>query len=271
MATGGSPGSSAGTYRRSTGDVVFTFVAGPSLTGVNFGSVATPSVSGNGTQTGLAGTTLVFSQRYTASSAGTVSLQSGAGAPELPDLPLTLYLDANGNGKLDATDPVLAAPISVVTGQTVVVLVKATIPEGTPPGTVLTSVLSLRTRFANAVPALEHTDAVVLQTTVLASDSGALVLTKTVSKAVALPGDVIVYTLTFTNQGVTPIKQLVVTDSTPAFTSFSSASTVSLPSGLEEPTLTAPAIGGNGTIRWTFVGELAPGASGSVQFVVIIS
>lgn len=98
-----------------------------------------------------------------------------------------------------------------------------------------------------------------------------LAISKAASVASAKSGDTITYTLVFTNNGASPISTLSIADATPAYTTYQSAATVALPSGLAVSTLGAPAVGATGSLSWTFAGQLAAAASGTVQYTVVVN
>lgn len=95
-------------------------------------------------------------------------------------------------------------------------------------------------------------------------------LVKIADKATAAPGDTIIYRVTFTNQGASPLRKLSVHDAVPAFTGFSAAGVDSLPVGLTLAVLTHPAAGDTGLITWEFSGDLPPGGAGTVTFSVAL-
>jgi uncharacterized repeat protein (TIGR01451 family) len=96
-------------------------------------------------------------------------------------------------------------------------------------------------------------------------------LEKAVDKATALPGANLTYTLTYTNDSSGAISNLVINDSTPAYTTFVSAACGSpLPASLTACSFTAPSVGQSGNLQWTFTGTLNPSQSGTVSFVVKI-
>jgi uncharacterized repeat protein (TIGR01451 family) len=97
-----------------------------------------------------------------------------------------------------------------------------------------------------------------------------LVLEKSVDKASAEPGEVLVYTIVYRNDGAAPITQLVIADATPNYTTFvpASASCGALPPQLVICTPAPPA--STGPVTWTFTGALDPGASGTVTYSVTI-
>jgi len=98
-----------------------------------------------------------------------------------------------------------------------------------------------------------------------------LVLAKSVDKTSALPGAVLVYTVSYRNDGAAPITQLVIGDATPSYTTFvpASASCGALPPQLGSCT-PAPPPGPTGSVTWTFSGALDPGARGTVTYSVTI-
>jgi uncharacterized repeat protein (TIGR01451 family) len=100
-------------------------------------------------------------------------------------------------------------------------------------------------------------------------NAGNLQITKAVDVATARPGDLIQYTITYRNLGLAPLSAIVIQDATQSFTVFQSASCGTLGAGLTGCSVsTQPAVNGTGTVLWTLVGGLAPGASGTVTFQV---
>lgn len=88
--------------------------------------------------------------------------------------------------------------------------------------------------------------------------SPSLNVAKTAGPDPVVTGNNLTYTITYSNTGSAPATSVLVTDTTPANTTFVSASPAPL---------TAPAVGAAGTVTWA-VGDLAVGASGSVTLVV---
>lgn len=96
-------------------------------------------------------------------------------------------------------------------------------------------------------------------------------LLKAVDKANALPGTVIVYTITYQNTGSTTLNNLKIVDATPPFTVFSGGACGTLAAGLGGCTVSGkPAAGAAGTVEWTFTGTLLPGAAGTVTLQVLV-
>ena len=101
-----------------------------------------------------------------------------------------------------------------------------------------------------------------------------LVLVKEVDKPTALPGELLTYTITFTNAGDDELSDIVIDDKTPAFTTFNSADCIlPLPANLTGcGASTQPAVGATGPIQWTFSpgDTLQSGSSGQVQYQVTV-
>ncbi|MCG3864807.1 MULTISPECIES: DUF11 domain-containing protein [unclassified Photobacterium] len=119
------------------------------------------------------------------------------------------------------------------------------------------------------------------------SVSGHLTLTKTVQNitqnipasisTVADPGDILEYRIQFTNTGVSDIRDMILHDSTPEFTSTQQAVTCDallLPSSLSCKIATPHGnnrVGYKGDILWSLEGALSGGESGLVVYRVKIN
>lgn len=119
------------------------------------------------------------------------------------------------------------------------------------------------------------------------SESGHLTLTKTVQNitqntpasvsTVANPGDILEYRIKFTNTGVDDIRDMVLHDSTPEFTSVQQAVTCDallLPSSLSCKIATPHgnnSVGYKGDILWSLEGAISGGESGLVVYRVKIN
>jgi uncharacterized repeat protein (TIGR01451 family) len=86
------------------------------------------------------------------------------------------------------------------------------------------------------------------------------------------PGQTLIYRINFSNTGIEAITNLVVSDVTPSYTTFSSAiCSTPLPLGITAcAATTQPAVGGFGVIQWTLTGALPPAAAGDVRFEVVV-
>lgn len=270
--TGASVGTTAGAYVRATDTVTFTFAANTSYTGVNFGDVPMPRLMADGQQSTTPGTTVTYNHQFIAGTRGSVTfgLTPTRTPATVAGWTETLYLDANDNGQLDATDPVLTGSTNVTEGQVLNLIVKVFAPETAPNGAQDSAVLGATFTFTNAAPALSLPLARTDLTIISNSTTAGLKLVKTVDKATALPGDLLVYTITLTNQAAAPLRTVVVTDMTPAFTKFVSATTSTLPAGFTLGSLTKPAVNATGALKWTFAGDLLPGVPVTVTFTVLV-
>ncbi|WP_211826156.1 lectin-like domain-containing protein [Kistimonas asteriae] len=118
--------------------------------------------------------------------------------------------------------------------------------------------------------------------TVTDQEGGKLVLTKWVENITrgdmkgvsnqAEPGDILQYTIHFTNAGTTPISQVEISDDMPAFTTLSE--TIRCPSVLPKGMRCSPVRGYDkgyvGKVAWQFGGELRPGEEGDVSYRIKI-
>ncbi len=184
----------------------------------------------------------------------------------------------------------LSQPIRLEAGQNICFDASVFVPAETPSG--FRATLEITAQFTKAPAGImaEHgqeekiTRRIRDTITVTTGSSGRLVLNKQVQNMSestgpstanqASPGDMLRYTLFFSNPGAGPIQSLSLRDSTPPFTSL--ASEVQCPEALRE-TCKVRTIDGKetyqgyrGDIIWSFSEKLAPGASGSASYDVII-
>ena len=194
-----------------------------------------------------------------------------------------VYLDLNNNNVIDATDVIINTAANLgafAINQSKQLLVKVTASSGVGIGAVDTTTLTATTAgLINGVAA----PSVVIATDATTVISGNLVLIKaqaldaacdgtadtaystaTITTG-AIPGACIRYQITATNNGNANVTGLVVSDSTPASTTYSSTVAAATTLG----TVTAPANGTAGTISAT-VGTLTPSASAVLNFGVKI-
>ncbi|BCM91020.1 hypothetical protein IAD21_02884 [Abditibacteriota bacterium] len=272
--SGASVGNTGGTYTRTTDTLSFPFnTANGTLTGVNFADVRGATLDNDGTKVGTRGGSVVYTHVFTANTVGNVSFSLAQNATPAPGWSVALYNDLNGNGALDAGEPAItsaSAPIATTATGKINLLVINYVPQNAPDGS--QDKITLTANFTPAVggtnPALPAQTLTRGDLTTVGPQSG-LNLVKAVDKTTAKSGDLITYTITYTNIGNAPISNLVINDTTPAFTTFSSATFTSpLPASLTGCTIAAPSANNSGPISWTFTGTLAQGASSTVQFVV---
>jgi trimeric autotransporter adhesin len=195
-----------------------------------------------------------------------------------------VYRDANNNGVIDPSDPVVNTPIDlgpIAPGASVRLLVRVSAAAGAAAGIIDTTKLGVTTSGAvNGVAAPAATGATDT-TTVIA---GNLVLLKEQAldancdgvadtgfsnaniSAGATPGACVRYRVTITNIGTSDALSVVVSDATPSNTTYHATVAASSTQGAT----TAPAGGTAGTVSTT-VGTLAPSASAVLSFGVRIN
>ncbi|NMM08153.1 hypothetical protein [Polaromonas sp.] len=213
-----------------------------------------------------------------------VSAITASTANNQPGWTSVLYYDANNNGVLDATDPQITSSLNAVLaaglapGAFVTLFDKVTAPSGAVPGAVNATTITVSTSNGSYVSSVPAVAVATDSTTVVA---GNLSLTKNqsldatcagpvpamvYSGAVlsAKPGQCVLYQITATNLGSANASAVVVSDSTPAFTTLSSAPTTTV------GTVTGPAVNATGTISAN-IGTLTPGQTAAVTFGVKIT
>ncbi len=269
--TGVAAATSGGVFDAARQGLVFAFSNAAAVPGIDFGAIPVAVPTAAGAQAGMPGAVLFFRHRYVATTAGQLSLSTSHTGPDNVTWSDDVYLDTNGNGSIDPGETPLSAPVSVAAGQSVWFIVKLTLPAYALASARLHTVLRADLLLANASPAATVSSSVLDDAQVLASEGSALQLIKSVSADTAAPGSTVVYTIRFVNLGSGPITHLQINDETPPFTTFVSAAAPTLPGSLASATTTLPAAGAGGPLQWTFTGELAPNAEGSVQFVVQVA
>lgn len=276
LATGGVPGTTSGTYTRPS--VSFTVASGQTYSGMSFGLIPPNTLSPDGAETLQPGTVFFYPHTYVAGSAGQVSFSTSSIAnPAVAGWAETLYRDTNCNGQLDAAETQITGPISVVAGQQLCLLLKEFVPANAPLNAQNKITLSATTTYSGAAAPATNVVTRVDVTTVVSA--GALRLVKQVQNLTtgtalgtnnnALPGNTLQYQLSLTNQGSSPLTTLLVNDTTPAFTTFLSA-TCPAPTAVACSVSSQPAVGGQGGVQWTFTGSLAPGDQTAVTFQVMV-
>ncbi|MGZ0707440.1 isopeptide-forming domain-containing fimbrial protein [Coraliomargarita sp. W4R53] len=275
LSTGGDGGTTGGTYSRPSDTITFTYEPGISQSDLAFGDVPANSFITDGQQTIEPGAVAFYSHTFTAETGGTVSFDvSTLESPALPGWGQTLFLDSNCNGELDSGEAQLSLPsasITVTAGESICIIVKDSSPAGAPFGAQNQNTVTATFSYTNSDPAIADDVLVRTDVTTIGQQTTAgLELIKAVDKAIASPGEVITYTLTYTNNGVGALDAIVIYDSTPAFTTFAAAPVPTYPLTLSNVTIAAPNVGEVGGIVWTFDGQLQPGETGTVVYQVTL-
>jgi uncharacterized repeat protein (TIGR01451 family) len=258
----------------------------PAANGANNSAVLTVPVTNtsnntfltDGAQTGLPSTTVLYTHVFNAGLAGAVSFSTAdAPSPALLGWTNQIYRDTNCNGVLDGIEAstTLSGSILVNPADQVCVVIRSNIPAAAPYNA--QDVIVVTATFVPTIgPNVLYTRQDI--TTVGAAGGSGLTLMKSVRNVTlggvvgtsnsARPGDTLEYVITYTNSASTTVMTVIISDNTPAFTSFNLASCgLPLPVALTACTVTAqPAVGVGGNIQWTLTGLLNPGQSGSVTF-----
>jgi|GEM_PF-3110010 len=260
------------------GTYSFTPATGQSYTTLDTGLIAPPTLDADNTVTIAPGQTVALRHRYEATTAGTVTI-------EYID---TVAVPATGFSGGLFTDPAcdgnagtaISGAIAVTAGETLCLVSRITASGGVSPGASMTYTLRARTALSNLPLSLDATDVDALTV-----GSGTdVVLVKTVrnitkSSAEGLSntgdlGDILEYRITVRNPGVDTATDIVVQDTTPAYTSLSEA--IPSPVALSPEVVCAvlsPApntAGYAGPIAWGCTGGLLPGGDGAISFRVRI-
>ena len=236
----------------------------------------------------FAGSSIVYA--HTLSNAGNVTENGGAStiALALADTQATfsaiVYLDANNNGVIDPSDPVINAPADlgpIAAGASVRLLVRVSATAGAAAGITNTTTLtvtsagSINGAAAPAVVSSTDTTTVIAGNLVLlkeqaldANCDGAAdgAFSNANISAGAAPGACVRYRVTITNIGTSSVLSVVVSDATPANTTYHAVVVAAVSQGA----ITAPTAGSAGTVSAN-VGTLAAGASAVMSFGVRIN
>lgn len=268
VSTGGSAGTSGGAYVLATDTTTFAHaIAGQTITGMNFADVPASRLETEGQQSAAPGGAVFYPHSFTAGTAGSLTLSTSP-TTATPGWGQTVFRDTNCDGTLDAGETQVTAPLTVTADQRVCVLVKVAVPATASQGQKQTLDVAASLALSGHTLVLDHhrTDL-----TLVGQPNGTgLRLTKTVDLGVAKTGDTLVYTITYLNQGTTPLSGLKVHDMTPAYTVMSAATCGTSPSPLVCSVAAKPAAGARGAVQWTFTGDLPSGASGTVTFSVVV-
>lgn len=262
---------------------------------VNVNAVRSMTFTPNGSNQTYPGGTVVYSHTLT----NTGNVVEGNGTVSTITLPTAnskagwtsvLYYDANNNGVLDGTDPVVPAAgiqgiaalaAGLAPGQSITIFDKVTAPSGALLGDVNSTTITVTTTngsYVSTAPApavatdgttiiagnLQLVKAQALDATCTGPTGGTVYSASNVN---ALPGQCVLYQITVTNVGSASATSVVVSDATPTYTTMSPAA--SSAAATTVGTATGPAAGASGTVTAT-IGTLAAGANAVVTFGVKI-
>jgi uncharacterized repeat protein (TIGR01451 family) len=280
ISTGGSAGTTGGSYDRSSDSISFTNAPGAVFSGITFADVPDSRFLTDNNLAALAGSVVYHPHIFTAGSGGSVLFATTAvPTPAIPGWSEVIYRDLNCNAVFDSGEPQLPGPISVSAGEQICILVKEFVPAGAAQGAANQVGVSAAFTFSNAPAPLLVRDYLRSDITTVGNPSSAgLILTKTVDKATALPGEALIYTITYSNSSSAPLSSITIHDSVPGFTVSPSACCVNpsstclgsaatpFPTNISACTATVS----GSTIDWSLTGTLAPGSTGQVKFQVTI-
>jgi len=290
----------SGTYDRDTDTMAFSPVAGTRYTGVDFGDVQVNRFMPDCVQTALPGNVTFCPHTFQGETAGSVTFSSvETPSPDIIGWRSVIYkvdcsqqidgiVNLDGAITIGGTGVIIPVATSVVAEETLCLVVKVFVPANAGAGSLNVTAVTAAFDYANAVPSISLT--YLVNDIVRVSDvgSGVLNLVKSCSKLPlascdsAKPGDVLTYTITYTNLGAAAIDgdtggtpALVINDQNPSYTEFvsGSASCGSSPPELTCTVPTPPLPDGNGqvAVTWELMGSLPSSGSGTVSFQVKVS
>uniref|UniRef100_Q11I63 Uncharacterized protein n=3 Tax=Chelativorans TaxID=449972 RepID=Q11I63_CHESB len=281
LGVSGQPGTTGGTM---TGYNLLRFrpAADTSYHDVVFGLIAVPQlVSGTAAAVPPGGATMI-AHRYTATTTAAVSftLTDVTGTPDAALFSTTLFHDADCSGELAAGEGPPPAPAAVQAGDVICLLVRTEALVSVPPGGELAYTLAAATALSGTQAVLEpaaNQDKVTVAT-------GSVTVTKRVrnvtrngsfaASGTGAPGDVLEYSIIFSNPSSGAVSHVQVHDKTPSYTTLSAPMTVVQdPASLDCAPAVPPAggtAGYRGVLRWDCTGTMLPGDQGEVSFKVTI-
>ena len=182
---------------------------------VYFADVLGPTFTPNNIVSAPAGGFADFAHTITAGTTGQATLTAMLPVGWIE----TFYRDNNGDGLLDPGDTILAAADldldpSAPGRDLVPIILRVFIPATVPVGTIEVITVTLDQTFSGTP--VTASVSVFDQVQVLAAASGFLLLTKDVDLAAAQPGDVITYTIIFSNPGTESVQEIEIIDNLPA-------------------------------------------------------
>ena len=288
------------TYTRSSHQVSFTASSSGAFV-LNFGMVPESQLIIANDLTAAPGGIATHSHRFTAGTSGTLILttQNGVSVPAaLTGWSEAIYQDATCSGSYVSSAANWSPPnntMSVTQGQSVCFVVREFVPANAQNGNSYSMQVKAQLNFSNASPSLSASYTVTDITTVSGNvvtlkkqvrnitTGGANAVWKTENAAQS--GDVLEYQITFTNTSSAAVTDLVIQDGSPAWTTWTQASSGTVPANMtctmntpanpvpQAARACSPTVTGSGTgnLTWKFSGSLQPQVSGSVLFRVTVN
>ncbi len=178
---------------------------------IDFADVPVSSIAPEGSASGPAGGFIELSHTITAGTAGQASVSAALSAGWVD----VWYRDVNGDGRLDGSDTRLtSADLDLdpdVPGRDFVpVIMRVFVPSHVAAGTIGSAVVTLMQTLGGT--AIVTSSLVTDNLVVLATASGVLRLVKDVDLEQARPGDIVTYTIVFTNPGAEGVREIEIID-----------------------------------------------------------
>jgi len=241
------------------------------------------AVSPNNSATAFPGGSVTYVHTLTNNGNVAVSADALTVADSASGYTSVIYYDANNNGVIDATDPVISninqIPGGLAPGASVKLLVKVFVPSGATAGSQDTTTLTVATlsgeTITNNNSATDQTSVVtgtVQVSKLQAADTncngtlGAF----TAAQLSAAPGTCLAYKVTATNTGSTTVTSAIVSDATPSSTTYANCGGTCAATESDGNTPSTPAVGSTGTVS-TVSTSLPPATSLTLQFEVQIN
>lgn len=271
-------GTTGGTLNQAAGTVTFTPAANTTYANVVFSTVPASVLAAPQMKTTTAGSAVFYAHRLVAGATGsmaiTVASTPSTGAP--PGWTGVLYQDAACAGTLTGAESPLASPLAVTAGQQICLVLRDSVPAAAQLNQQVTHTISAALTIASASytqPSVSNVDL----TTVGTPQNSGLTLVKAVrnlatggafgTSSQALPGQSMQYQLTFRNDTATPVSNVQIYDSVPAYGIFTSAACGTMPAGVTCAVAVQPAGGAStGAIQWDLTGAVPAAATGTVTF-----
>ncbi|MES2683430.1 MAG: hypothetical protein V4650_07900 [Pseudomonadota bacterium] len=199
-----------------------------------------------------------------------------------------IYFDANNNGTVDPTDPVVDNLNDVAgglaPGASLTLIQRVFVPLGSTPGSANTTTIQIDN--PNVITETDETNNISQDVTTVVT--GDLTLTKrqaldtncdgtpdtaftgaTINSALAIPGACVVYQITANNTGSTPVTNVTISDATPSLTTLETCAGACAAAATAS-TVSSPADEATGLVTTGAI-TLAPAATNVLTFTVQIN